>query len=372
MNSGRKFEQRLTMIISNHLPKTPRWLLSAVLAAGAGVLPLSVAYAQDLKAVERRLGGAVEAGELTIEQAKAMMDALRRTAGEGAAEQRNDLEGRKRRIEIAVKEGRISAEDGAKRLRYAQLQRRVEVGVEEGKITREEGEKRLIDARKRMTGGQETEQVADQGALRRRYAELQRRVEAAVTAGDLSREEAEKTLVEAREQMFRRQDAEQGPDQDALRRRYGELQRRLEAAVNSGDLSREEAEKRLIDARKRMTGGQETEQVADQGALRRRYAELQRRVEAAVTAGDLSREEAEKTLVEAREQMFRRQDAEQGPDQDALRRRYGELQRRLEAAVNSGDLSREEAEKRLIEARKRMFGRQETEQSRRRRIREER
>ena len=248
------------MIISNHLPKTPRWLLSAVLAAGAGVLPLSVAYAQDLKAVERRLGGAVEAGELTIEQAKAMMDALRRTAGEGAAEQRNDLEGRKRRIEIAVKEGRISAEDGAKRLRYAQLQRRVEVGVEEGKITREEGEKRLIDARKRMTGGQETEQVADQGALRRRYAELQRRVEAAVTAGDLSREEAEKTLVEAREQMFRRQDAEQGPDQDALRRRYGELQRRLEAAVNSGDLSREEAEKRLIEARKRMFGRQETEQ----------------------------------------------------------------------------------------------------------------
>ncbi len=47
MDSGGKLEQRLTMIISNHLPKTPRWLLSAVLAVGAGVLPLSVRPALD-------------------------------------------------------------------------------------------------------------------------------------------------------------------------------------------------------------------------------------------------------------------------------------------------------------------------------------
>jgi beta-lactamase regulating signal transducer with metallopeptidase domain len=287
MNSGGKLEQRLTMIISNHLPKTPRWLLSAVVAIGASLLPLSVAYAQDFNAVERRLGSAVEAGEITLQQAQTMMEALRRAAHQGEGKQDPDLEAKKRR--------------------YLELERRVKAAVQEGKLSREDAEKKLIEARKDMFG-QPGKEKLDQRALRQRYAEYQRRLDAAVKEGKLSREEAEKKLIEARKDMFG-EPRDEGRDLEALKRRYLEYQRRLEAAVEKGELSREDAEKKLIEARKDMFG-QPDEKKRDQRALRQRYAEYQRRLEAAVKEGELSREDAEKKLIEARKKMFGEQKAE--------------------------------------------------------------
>jgi len=223
------------------------------LTIGACVLPLSVAYAQDFRAIERRLGRAVEAGEITLEQAKGMMDTLRRGA---------DRQGR------------------------------------------------------------------DQRALIERFAEGKRRIKAAVEKGDLSPEEAEKKIIAMRESMFgnkreesHEHDREHGRDhdrdEDALKRRYVEAQRRIEAAVKDGKVSRENAEKRLIGLRKSMFGERREEsrernrdresheRDRDEGALRRRYAEAQREIEAAVKKGDLSREDAEKKLIELRKKMFR-------------------------------------------------------------------
>jgi hypothetical protein len=51
----------------------------AIVAVAACIFPPGVVYAQYLEAVARRLGGAVEAGELSLEQAHLMLETLRRS-----------------------------------------------------------------------------------------------------------------------------------------------------------------------------------------------------------------------------------------------------------------------------------------------------
>jgi len=84
---------------------------------------MSLAYAQDYNAVERRLGEAMAAGEITLEQAQVMMDALRKAAGWEGVRKREAMDQRKKeylaaeeKIRAAVAAGQLSAEDAEKRL----------------------------------------------------------------------------------------------------------------------------------------------------------------------------------------------------------------------------------------------------------------
>jgi len=96
------FKRRLEMIVS----ETPnRWnsrtLLASMLLCAAVVLPVGMTFAQDYDAVERRLGEAVAEAELSLEQANAMMGALRRSTD-------HDAEARRMRVgAVRVKTGFI-------------------------------------------------------------------------------------------------------------------------------------------------------------------------------------------------------------------------------------------------------------------------
>ena len=90
----------------------------------------------------------------------------------------------------------------------ASLQRRLRIAVERGLLTREEM-KRVLDALRKVPavrdqrptdrGGEADER---QRALRMRYAELEERLQKAVATGKMSREDAEAKLAEARQEMF--------------------------------------------------------------------------------------------------------------------------------------------------------------------------
>ena len=110
------------MMITEKTRKVPGALRLGLVATAFCILPLGLVYAQDFKAVERRLGGAVEAGELTLEQATVMMEALKRSAGSEHAHDR-EMEAKERRymavaeeIEAAVDAGKLSKEDAQKKL----------------------------------------------------------------------------------------------------------------------------------------------------------------------------------------------------------------------------------------------------------------
>ena len=65
------------MILSHHIkPATSSTLRAGLLLVAVTMLPLGFAFAQDYEAVGKRLAKAVVKGELTWEQANAMMEAL--------------------------------------------------------------------------------------------------------------------------------------------------------------------------------------------------------------------------------------------------------------------------------------------------------
>ena len=92
-----------------------RRLQACVLLCAFVVLPYGVAYAQDYEAVGKRLKAAVEAGEITGEQARAMLGTLRKTGGT-KKDQVSDGEKAylmkvKEQLGALIEEGKISAHD---------------------------------------------------------------------------------------------------------------------------------------------------------------------------------------------------------------------------------------------------------------------
>ncbi len=107
---------------------------------------------------------------------------------------------------------------------------------------------------------------------------------------------------------------------------FNAIERKLEEAIDAGDLSRKDAaimlnalkrskgtaggDKRTAGGDKRTAGGDKRTAGGDKGsdrdleAKKRRYDSYARKIETAVKSGDLSREEAEKKLIEMRKQLF--------------------------------------------------------------------
>lgn len=242
LSSGGTLERRLTMILSHHVTHAPRWLRSTVVAAAAGILPLSIVHAQDFHAVERRLGGAVAAGEITLQQAATMMEALRHgTQARGHGAQRDRL-------------------TEAKRLQDAELQ----LAQARDKLTAMQ--RKLLEQEKRAR--------LDNGAAHQHLLEAQRKLEAAVKLGKLSKSEAKEKLLAARKKLveqerdtvaeLRAADRLRRDVESADKKRYFQMVReKIESAVRGGHLSREVADRKLREARTKLFGKEGTESRGD-------------------------------------------------------------------------------------------------------------
>ena len=79
---GGDLEKRIKTMLAGKTTRIPLTTRLFIVALTLGMIPLGVVYAQDLEAIERRLGGAVEAGEISLEQASIMLEALRETVEE--------------------------------------------------------------------------------------------------------------------------------------------------------------------------------------------------------------------------------------------------------------------------------------------------
>ena len=234
------------------------------------------------------------------------------------------------------------------------------------------------------------------------YRSIEARLLEAVQAGDLSVAEAQKTLAALRKSMLASDKPKDKPKADK-KESIQQAVKKIEAAVAAGKLSKEEGRQKLqsfrkdvdalheaearrrrdapdapdaddrLDALGRQIDGESRRREGDFAREREddprvaRLREVQAKIEAAVRSGDLSKEEAERKLIEVRQAMFRPAgDPREGgevrerraaPDreEDARVARFREVQAKIEAAVRSGDLSKEEAERKLIEVRREMF-----------------
>jgi len=146
INSGGFLERRFRMIVSQAPNRaTSRWLKASVLLCAVAVLPFGVAYATDYDAVDKRLGKAVEKGELTPEQARVMMDALKnppnKNGDEDAAARMDEwLKGVGERLKGAVKEGKLTEEGAWKKwleIKEKRIAPRLKEAVAAGKMSEE-------------------------------------------------------------------------------------------------------------------------------------------------------------------------------------------------------------------------------------------
>ncbi len=221
------------MMITEKTWKVPVAVWLGIVAMASCILPQGRVYAQDFEAVERRLGGAVEAGELTLEQASIMMKALKRSAGSKRAHNR-EMEAKKRRYMAFAKE--------------------IEAAVEAGKISKEDAEKELIAVRKKMfrdAGRKQKDREME--AKKRRYMAFAKEIEAAVEAGKISKEDAEEKLIAVRKKMFRdagRKQEDRSDKHGISVEEYRRAEAKIRELVKKGEVSKEDAEKRLIEMRK--------------------------------------------------------------------------------------------------------------------------
>ena len=169
INSGGNLEKRLKMMIAEKTWKVPSALRMAIVAVAICVFPLGVVYAQDFEAVERRLGGAVEAGELSLEQANLMMEALRRSNRLAKWKRRNDA--------------------------TWQFAEEIEAAVEAGKLSKEDAEKKLIAVRREMfEEADDGERRSGNGSEETSLHGVRERNRSGCRSGKLSKEDAEKKL----------------------------------------------------------------------------------------------------------------------------------------------------------------------------------
>ena len=421
-NSGGILEKRLKMIISNEQLGISQGMRMLTIVLAVCIFPVGLVYAQDYGAVQRRLIEAVKAGELSREQVAPMMEAMKKSK----SEQSDEVTSRERyatgakRIEAAIESGRISKEDGEKRLaemrkkmfptrdngdaksdrvdgdtmeqrksRYTAGAKRIEAAIKSGKISEVEGKNRLAEMRKKMSptrdkGDAKSDRVDgdDMEQRKSRYMAGAKRIEAAIESGKISEVEGKNLLAEMRKQMSpardkgdAKTDRAEGGDMEVRKRRYMAAAEEIEMAVEAGKMSREDAETKLIEMRKKMFPARgksdaKSDRVVegvfydkDMEALKRRYMGAAEEIERAVEAGKMSKQEAEKTLIEMRKKMFpargkdgAKSDRAKGGDMEVRERRYEAAVKKYEAAIKSGEMSKKDAKQKMSELREKMFG----------------
>lgn len=376
INSGGFLERRFKMIVSDNPKKSnTRWLQVCVLLCAVVVLPVGIASAADYEAVGRRLRAAVAAGELTGEEARIMLGALRK--GDEAKDKKDiDYEAVGRRIRAAVAAGEITKEQGRERLTvyrrrmemaergergerritredYARAEAELDKAIAAGRISEEDAKARLNEMRRMMAGQSERGRSS---ITIEQYKRAEAKMRKMVEDGKAKPEDVERRLIEMRK-MIGGQSKRGGERKRTTRgdklAEYEGFERRIKAAVREGKMTREEAGEKLAGFRRRMEMAQQGER-GERRISREEYARAEADLKKLVAEGKISKEDAKARLNGMRKMM-----AGQSERGDRERPDWDGIKRRIEGAVKSGDMTREEADAKYKAIRERIAGRHE-------------
>jgi hypothetical protein len=366
-NSGGVLKRRFRMIIS----ETPnrlnsRWLQASVLLCAIVVLPLGVGYAQDYEAVGKRLKAAVEAGELTGEQAKVMLGSLRKSGGT-KKDQNSDkvkayLAKVKKELGAAIDSGKISEEDAAKK--YEAAEKAIKKGAAAGRSQTQAKESQKADAahkyltkvRKELGVALKKGEISKEDAAKR-YEVAARAIQERTAAGRseqgsdrITREDLSRAGIEIRKAVAagKLSEKEGRAKMDAMRKM---VVQQIDGAAKRGVAAKKGAAAKKSAATKKSAAAKKD---ATKKITREDFARAEIEIRKAVVAGKLSEEDAKAKLAAMRKMIGEKSKgaAKNGTDWESIKRR-------IESAVKSGDMTREEADAKYKEIRERMAGRRE-------------
>jgi polyhydroxyalkanoate synthesis regulator phasin len=238
---------------------------------------------------------------------------------------------------LQAKEKRIRDDDPLME-RYRHAEREVKQAVSEGRISREEAGRKLREIKDKLWGDERekdrSREKEDSGhelrQAERRIHEDIGKIQEAIEKGEISHEEARKKLIEFHERQKKA----------SREREWKMIKGRIEGAVREGKMSREQANEEYERIERRMHS---RDKIARESNERVRKAELE--IHEQLEAGEISHEEARQSIREVHEEM-----------NQVIRRKHLALEledheRRLERALESGEISKRQAEEKMKEVR---------------------
>ncbi|MFC1596555.1 hypothetical protein ACFL5Q_01230 [Planctomycetota bacterium] len=328
---------------------TSRWLQACVLLCAVVVLPLGLAYAQDYEAVGKRLRAAVKAGELTGEQARAMLETLRkaRDAEKEVAKRDAKPVAPWEKLQAMLKAGELTEEQAKAKMAAikktaaksdidTQLEATWEMFqalVKAGRLTEEQARARMAAIKKTAARN-----LQEMEKSRAHLTKVSEELEALLEAGKISREDVikryEGTLKEVRERM----EADQEETRANETREYlMKLREKIDADVEAGKI-REEVAKKIYEGAERA--------INEGKKIRAHLKKVKEELEALFEAGKISREDVIKRYEGALKEVRERMEADQEETRANEAREYLMKRRKeLDADVEAGKISEEVAKK---------------------------
>ncbi|MBT3636637.1 MAG: hypothetical protein HN531_06840 [Opitutae bacterium] len=286
------------------------------------------------------------------------------------------------KIQEAIEKGEISHEEARKKLtefhegqkkasrerEWKMIKGRIEGAVREGKMSREQANEEYERIERRMHS---RDKIAREANERVRKAELE--IHEGLETGEISHEDARQAIREVHEEM-----------NHVIRRKHLALEledheRRIEQALESGEISKRQAEEKMKEVRRHMAkqfrvelgdeesnvrrGSDEREDREEHDRIVRRYRETERELKAAVDAGRISGDQAERELIVLRKRLFAEESRRDGDERHHEARHHSReregregrrhhederelweaVKRGLDAAVRLGKMEEEEA-----------------------------
>ena len=286
-------------------------------------------------------------GVITRQQAQQKLAALKRQLFDAGDEDADDED----------------ADEDQERLRaFRQGQLKIEQAVRAGELTRKQAARELAALQRAVFGDDEEdedededpdEEVADDEALQREFRQGQLKIERAVQAGQLTRQEAVRELANLQQRLS---DDEEDEDDDLAGQReeetrglnnrdreevYQAAQAALEQAVQAGQVARDQVAPRLAALKARLwrdDEGEEQDKWDDEARGDGRefaYTEIEEETHKLLADDGLTQELARAYLTSVKQQLFK----EELDQEDALARAYQISQKLIAKLVAANQLS---------------------------------
>ncbi|MGB0326531.1 MAG: M56 family metallopeptidase [Akkermansiaceae bacterium] len=154
-----------------------------------------------------------------------------------------------------------------------------------------------------LMNGDEKETSKKNGVKDERIQRVQDDILKALQNGEISREEAALKLNRLRKVVGADKSWKKDKESSKTKEDFEGIEKRLRAAVESGELSEEEAKSKMMAIKKKMAGDKEGEGASKKAMTEEKMRGMAKRIRDAVERGELSKEDAEKKMMELRKMM---------------------------------------------------------------------
>ena len=254
------------MPIAKKIRPVTQWFLTSLFSLTLLVVPIGFTFAQDYDAIIKRLKQAVAAKEISPEQAKQMVAALKIPSS--------------KKLQVAkpaTKKGVVSSV----KLDWEAINNKIEGAVKAGKLTRQQADAKYLELKKKTNPKKAAPKKAapkkapqkpaikkDTSKAKLDWDAIEKRIEGAVKAGQITREQADTRYLDLKNQYRPKPNtsSKHGVSKDNKpdpRIAFEQAAKEIRAAVEDGKITAEQGRARLTAYRKHLAERQQQKAPKD-------------------------------------------------------------------------------------------------------------